>query len=334
MKSLSNAAVDRLREAVDLPDPGGARYTLIRRLARGGMGAVYLVTDSILERQVAMKVLDTVAESEDFSVRLMREALILARLEHPGIVPIHDAGRLSDGRPYYTMKFVQGRQLDQHVAFLPSLSERLRLFQKICEPVAFAHAHRILHRDLKPSNIMVGSFGEVLVMDWGVAKSLRDEALSEGGGAVPAADKGATLSGTVIGTPAYMSPEQRRGETATLDEQSDVYALGAVLFFLLTDQPPDPEGKGPPPRTIHPSIPKSLEAVCMKACAPDRKLRYGGVMALAADIASFLDGQPVSAYRESPYEIAVRWMGRNRFLLFLVLAYLLMRVLLLIMTGH
>lgn len=332
MTYLSNTAIRRLQEAVDLPDLVGTRYALVRHIARGGMGTIYLVEDKSLHRYVAMKVLDTVIESDELSARLRREAEIIAKLEHPGIVPIHDVGNLPDGRLYYTMKYVQGQQLDR--TSLTSIAERLRVFQKVCDTVAFAHAKQIIHRDLKPQNIMVGSFGEVLVMDWGVAKSLNDgertsTVVSE---SLPAGVS--TIHGTVIGTPVYMSPEQRQGETATLDERSDIYSLGAILHFLLMGRPPDPDPQPPSFRKINPRIAKSIEAVCKKALSPNRTLRYSSVIALAADIACFLDGQPVSAYKENLFEMADRWITRNRFLVLLVLAYLFMRIVLLIVTGH
>ena len=331
MTYLSNSSISRLREAIDLPDLGGTKYTMVRRIGRGGMGTVYLVQDGTLLRHVAMKVLDTAIESDDLSTRLHREAMIVAKLEHPGIVPIHDIGNLPDGRLYYTMKFVQGSQLDHYTTSVTSIPERLRLFQKICEPVAFAHSKKIIHRDLKPPNIMVGSFGEVLVMDWGVAKALGDA--ENAAVAAPSAEGTSTMHGTVIGTPAYMSPEQRRGET--IDERSDVYALGAILYFLLTDQQPPRAGvQGTSLRRINPGVEKSIEAVCMKVLSPERDQRYGSVLDLAADIAHLIDGQPVSAYRETIFERADRWISRNKLLVVLILAYLLMRMLLLFMTGH
>ncbi|MGH9551745.1 MAG: serine/threonine-protein kinase, partial [Terriglobales bacterium] len=169
MKWLSDQALDRLRAAADAPDLSGTGYVLLDKLGAGGMGGVFRVEHTALGRQVALKVIGIVDSSGEFSARLLREARIIARLEHPGIVPVHDVGTLPDGRVFYTMKLVQGRQLDQQREELGGVPERLRTFQKICDAVSFAHAHNILHRDLKPQNIMVGPFGEVLVMDWGLA---------------------------------------------------------------------------------------------------------------------------------------------------------------------
>ncbi len=172
MKWLSDQALDRLRAAAEMPDLSGTGYVLLDKLGEGGMGGVFRVQDTTLGRQVALKVIGIVDSSGELSARLLREAKIIARLEHPGIVPVHDVGTLPDGRVFYTMKLVQGQRLDQHAAELGGVPERLRTFQKICEAVSFAHAHDVVHRDLKPQNIMVGRFGEVLVMDWGLAKLL------------------------------------------------------------------------------------------------------------------------------------------------------------------
>src|SRR5215471_2718182 len=255
MRWLSDNAVDRLLEDADWPDLGDSKYVVIRKLGSGGMGTVYLAQDVELGRKVAVKVMNIADPSGAFASRMMREAQIIALLEHPGIVPIHDVGTLYDGRVFYAMKLVHGRRLDESVDSA-SLSDLLRIFQKICEAVAFAHSHSVIHRDLKPENIMVGSFGEVLVMDWGVAKVLtgrcsepeqappekRAETLDD----IELADTlplfgqppAQTGGGTIIGTPAYMAPEQATGRTELLDERSDIYALGAILYFLLTGRHP------------------------------------------------------------------------------------------------
>ena len=168
MTWLPDAAVERLRDVADWPAPTSDRYEILEPLARGGMGTVYVARDRHLDRRVALKVLSATA-TEAGAARMREEAQILARLEHPGIVPVYDVGLLDDGRVFYVMKLVDGARLDRHVVDRP-LVERLRLFTRICDPVAFAHARGVIHRDLKPENVMVGSFGEVLVMDWGVAQ--------------------------------------------------------------------------------------------------------------------------------------------------------------------
>src|SRR5437899_9138834 len=180
MKFLSNNALERLREGAEAPDLASTRYRLLERIARGGMGVVYAAQDENLQRRVALKVLDVPGTDGDLANRLVREARVLARLDHPGIVPVHDVGTLADGRVFYTMKFVEGHRLDKHIESVASTPDRLRIFLRICDAVAFANARGVLHRDLKPANIMVGPFGEVLVMDWGLAKILREE-VSRGG---------------------------------------------------------------------------------------------------------------------------------------------------------
>src|SRR5262245_36221565 len=179
MNWLSDSRVSHLRAVVGDPDFSVTKYTFVKELARGGMGTVYLAEDTELNRQVAIKVLSVPEMTEDLRRRMIREAQIIARLEHPGIVPVHDVGVLPDGRVFYAMKFVRGVRLDEYAANTSSTRERLRKFQAVCDAVAFAHAHGVIHRDLKPQNIMIGSFGEVLVLDWGVAKILRDEVSSE-----------------------------------------------------------------------------------------------------------------------------------------------------------
>src|SRR4029077_10322207 len=222
MKWLSDQALDRLRMAAYAPDLSGTGYVLLDKLGAGGMGSVFLVQDTALGRQVALKVLGIVDSGGEFSARLLKEAHVIAQLEHPGIVPVHDVGTLPDGRVFYTMKLVQGRRLDQQVAELANLADRLRVFGKICEAVSFAHAHGVLHRDLKPQNIMVGPFGEVLVMDWGLSKLLCGTNAASAETSPPSALLAAqtpatgTSDGTILGTPGYMAPEQARGDVASL----------------------------------------------------------------------------------------------------------------------
>src|SRR5678816_2319680 len=228
MMWLSDDKLNRLRSVVSEPDFSATKYTFVKELGRGGMGVVCLADDRELDRLVAIKILNTPDITEDLRNRMIREAQIIARLEHPGIVPVHDVGTLPDGRIFYAMKYVRGSRLDEYAAQGTSLRDRLRKFQSVCDAVAFAHAHGVIHRDLKPQNIMIGPYGEVLVMDWGIAK-IRDDPRSSA--------FHETMEGTVIGTRRYMSPEQERGEIDQLDERSDIYALGAVLHFLLNNQP-------------------------------------------------------------------------------------------------
>ena len=314
------------------------RYELCEPLGSGGMGAVYRALDRELGREIAIKIMHAgeaaQAGESEAAGRTRREAQIIARLEHPGIVPVHDVGRLIDGRVYYVMKLVRGARLDQSAVMQAALTERLRVFERLCETIAFAHAHGVLHRDLKPQNVMIGSFGEVLVLDWGIARwhgapefeaspgpppneaSLRDTATRR------------TAAGVVLGTPAYMAPEQARGELDRVDERSDVFGLGAILHFLLTSAAPRQSpgaAAALSPRQRDRRISKRLDAICSKALHPDPAGRYASAGALAADIARFRDGQPVLAYREPWWERSARWCRRYSLPLLLVLAYLLMR---------
>ncbi|MBZ5525034.1 MAG: protein kinase [Acidobacteriia bacterium] len=248
--------------------------------------------------------------------RLERESLVLARLQHPGIVPVHDAGRLADGRVFYCMKYVEGETLDQHVIGM-TVPQRLQLLLRIAEPLAFAHAQGVLHRDLKPGNIMIGAFGEVLIMDWGLARvlgelgELNDQRGNQGELAGPQADA-QTAHGSILGTPGYMSPEQARGDS-DLDERTDVFSLGALLRFMLYGQPGEA------------AAPRPLRAICDKAMAQDRTARYSSVPEMSADIRRFLEGEPIRAYREGVAERALRLYRRHKVAVVLVLAYVVMR---------
>jgi eukaryotic-like serine/threonine-protein kinase len=336
MKFLSDKALERLRDTTNIPDLAGTRYALLERVARGGMGAVYAARDEKLDRRVALKVLDAADRSGELARRLMREAQVLARLEHPGIVPVHDVGTLNDGRVFYTMKFVEGRRLDQHVETVESIPDRLRLFLRVCDAVAFAHARGVLHRDLKPANVMVGPFGEALVLDWGLAKLLPQHGdgdtdpgamllripLGTAGSADAAEAGGTTGHGTVMGTPGFMSPEQARGENERLDGRSDIFSLGALLRFLVTGEVPGGAMR------VSRRIDKALEAICAKAMAANPEERYGSVTQLAADISRYLDGLPVSARRDTLLDRAGRFYRRHSVAILLIAAYLVMRVLL------
>ena len=324
MKSLSNRVVARLQADMQLPDLSGTRYNLLRYVACGGMGSVWLAEDTVLKRRVALKVLDFAAPADALDVRLLREARILAVLEHPGMVPVHDAGTLADGRAFCCMKYVEGQTLAQHIAPL-NIPERLRLLERIAEPLDFAHARGFIHRDLKPDNVMIGAFGEVLVMDWGLAKvgvTSLEAGETEIATAVQPTQNSlrVTGQGSVLGTRGYMSPEQARGDIE-VDHHTDIFSLGAILMFMLTGSAPGelPAASG--------SVPRPLRAICEKAMAADPNARYQSAREMTADITHYLKGEPVSAYPEGLRERSGRVFARHRTAIVLVAVYLIMRVL-------
>lgn len=332
MKRLPDSVVAKLRAEMQVPDLDGTRYTVVRHLARGGMGSVWLAEDKVLMRRVALKVLDLVAPADDLAERLLQEARILAGLEHPGIVPVHDAGTLADGRAFYCMKYVEGQTLAQHIAG-KSLPEKLRLLERITEPLDFAHARGFIHRDLKPENIMIGAFGEVLVMDWGLAKvgaTSRKPAESEIATVVRPTESSlrVTGQGSVLGTPGYMSPEQARGSTTEVDHRTDIFSLGAILSFILTGS-----AAAELPAATR-SVPRPLRAICEKAMADDPAVRYQSAGEMTADIARYLNGAPVLAYPEGLLERAGRIYARHRTAIVMVSAYLLMRVLFILLARR
>jgi eukaryotic-like serine/threonine-protein kinase len=284
---VPDSVLRHLREVCETPDLSGTRYRLVGELGRGGMGVVYLVRDEELGREVALKVLDDPAE-----------ALLLAQLEHPGVVPVHDAGTLPDGRRFYTMKRVAGCRLREYAEQAHSLQERLQVFRRICDTVAFAHRQAVLHCDLKPDNIMVGPYGETLVMDWGLAQR---------------APAGAVES-SPAGTPGYMAPEQQRG---VFDARSDVFGLGGILRFLL------PEG-----------APRRVRAIAAMALAEDPAARYPTVIDLRSDVVRYLEGLPVTAYPEGLLRKGARLLARHSTLALLVLTYLVVRALLFFWLGR
>lgn len=291
MRPLSDEALNRLRDVAAWPDFEGTRYRVVKELGRGGMGVVYLAEDSLLERKVAIKVFHLDDASVELSERMRHEARTLARLEHPNIVPVYDFGELPGGRLYYSMKYVEGARLDEQRG--ETLPRKLRLFESICEAVAYAHARGVVHRDLKPANIMIGAFGEVLVMDWGLAQ-LHAEA----------------GAGRVMGTPHFMAPEQERGE-GQVDARADIYSLGRILEFLCGQE----------------RIPKPVASMIRKACHAEPERRYGSAQELGLDALRFLDGMRVSAHKESMVEVAGRFFANNRTLLLLVLTYAVVRFL-------
>lgn len=330
MTWLSNETVDRLRDVATRPSLPGDRYVILRPLGRGGMGAVYAARDTELARDVAIKVSNAATPTSGLEERLKQEAHVLARLEHPGIVPVHDAGVLEDGRVFYVMKLVHGETLEQHARTLATEAARLGVFERIAETVAFAHAAGVVHRDLTPSNVMAGRFGEVLVLDWGVAK-LVGAAASAVPRRVPGpASAGHTDAGTRIGTPGFMAPEQASGAAAEAGPPADVFALGALLFWLLTGDTPPPDAPAVVSRlrSISPPPSRRLRAIVAKCLSPEPGARYADAGALVDDLARYRQGAPVAAHRETWLEAAALWLGRYRTFILLIVAYLVMRAVL------
>jgi serine/threonine-protein kinase len=319
-----------------------ARYVLLRPHAEGGLGEVFVARDEELHRDVALKQIQArYAEDPVSRARFVLEAEVTGNLEHPGIVPVYGFGQYQDGRPYYAMRFVKGDSLKEaihrfhrtsHAGPGPRSLEWRKLltsFVAVCQAIHYAHSRGVLHRDLKPDNIMLGKFGEVLVIDWGLAKpldrpgadaerSLTDQLLQPALGGGPQTEAGATL-----GTPAYMAPEQAEGRLEHLTSAADVYSLGATLYCLLTGRAPFRGDKAEvlqqvragnlrPPREVSAHVPAALDAVCLKAMARKPEDRYSSARDLATDLEHWLADEPVAAHREPAATRLTRWGRRHR----------------------
>jgi serine/threonine-protein kinase len=333
--------------------PPPARYRPMRLHARGGLGEVLLAEDAELGRAVALKRLQPRHGADpDSRRRFLREAEITARLGHPGIVPIYGLTHDADGQPCYAMRFIQGESLQEaierfHRGALPpaeaalGLRQLLGRFVSVCQTMAYAHSNGVIHRDLKPQNIMLGEYGETLVVDWGLAREITACGLRLAASSDPEAASGTTPDGSnpqaavrnpqseqtltrdgeVMGTPAYMAPEQAAGDRDGIGPASDIYSLGATLYTLLTGRPPFPggdvlacvqQGVFAPPRQLRKGLPRALEAVCLKAMALRPEARYLGAAALVQDVERWLADEPVRARRESWPERGRRWLKRHR----------------------
>jgi WD40 repeat protein len=290
------------------------RYQMLGEHGRGGLGRVSRAHDIELGRDVAIK--ELISRSHISEVRFLREALITARLEHPGIVPVHEAGRWPDGTPFYAMKLVAGRSLRELIADCKTLDERIALLHHViavADAIAYAHGRNIIHRDLKPSNVIVGDFGETVVIDWGLAKDLTasEESMVGGGPFRAGHDDGLTSTGAVLGTPAYMAPEQARGEP--VDQRADVYAIGAMLWELCVLEPLPPGASGQRRQLLRTSsIDGDLLAIAQKALDPDPDRRYADAGALAADLKAFKAGVRIAARRYSLWALLAHWTRRHR----------------------
>jgi serine/threonine protein kinase/formylglycine-generating enzyme required for sulfatase activity len=353
------------KAAMDAAPPAEAarsdpkRYTVLDEIGRGGMGTVLKVWDREINRFLAMKVLrgrsaaDTTSPSSSLLARFVEEAQVTGQLDHPGVVPVHELGVDRDGRVFFTMRLVKGRNLKSVFDLVKSgeekwtLTRALGVIVKVCEALAYAHTKGVVHRDIKPGNIMVGRFGETYVMDWGLAKVLGRQdscdlrvASGDAGASVAVQTERSeqtaaqtdsslrTLDGTVMGTPAYMAPEQAQGRTEAVDARSDVYSAGALLYELLTGQTPyvSPDAwpsaeaiilavRSGPPAPVHklnPQAAPELVAICEKAMARRKEDRYASALGMAEDLQAFLDRRVVAAYETGAVAELKKWVARNK----------------------
>lgn len=329
---LFGAAMQQRQESL-LHANGTPRFQVTGKLGEGSQGIVFRVEDRDCHREVACKVLSYATTDPEEISRFIHEAQVTAQLEHPGIVPVHDLGALKDGTVFYSMKRIDGDSLQELLRNRGGKPEHrfglLELFLKVCQTMAFAHSRGVMHRDIKPRNIMVGSFGEVLVVDWGLAKVINCPDVVRPMASMrsnPEGDAYRTVNGTAVGTPAYMSPEQAAGEVDNLDRRCDIYSLGVILYESLAGVSPYVRGEAR--KVMHQvsnalwtrldqrpeghGLPRALVAIVHRAMAFDRKERYQTVDELADDLRSFIAGQAVSVYRESTAERLARVINQNR----------------------
>ncbi len=324
------------------------RYLLVKKLGQGGLGTVWLARDEMLKRYVAIKEIRKGVVQQTAAVRrFQREAELTGRLEHPSIVPIYQFG--TDERQdhhFYVMRFL-GKQtlhdaiLEYHERLEAGedttllLHSLLNAFTNVCQAIAYAHSRKVIHRDLKPENVALDHYGQVIVLDWGLAKLIGDEGMIEGAQVIAENDEGhqGTMAGQILGSPMFMAPEQAAGRNEEIDERTDIYGLGAILYTILTGVPPhqsrsnSSQGSGsniasvlssivsqPSPRVhdLRPDLPPGLDAICARAMAKRRYGRYQSASELAEDVQRYTAGEPVSAYEENIWQKAQRWIATHR----------------------
>lgn len=346
-ESSAPSSIKRVPEPESLPFVAG-RYEALRKHSEGGLGVVYHARDSELGRKVALKCIKAFAAGDSDACRqFLFEAEITGRLDHPSIVPVYGLGRDHAARPFYAMRFIHGDTLGKKIDEFHGpggadlrfnnveFRRLLRSFVAVCEAVAYAHSQDVIHRDIKPGNIMIGPYGETLLLDWGLAKlvvpgaaptSDPEETVDHvpGSSTAGAVSRSSSISGKAKGTPAYMAPEQARGDWKQVGPASDIFSLGATLYVLLTGKRAYTGksnadvaerarlGDFASPRSVNASVPAALEAVCLKAMAKEPTDRYATALDLARDVERWLADEPVSVWREPFTMRARRWMRRNR----------------------